>query len=139
MKGCRSPNSKGFGYWDEAFIIVINPELEGAPLIATSVLFSNGINKLYSSELKTSLAKHKELINAGWKPMCIEDLKATSGIEGHCYDYVESKKKRCILGTAAIGLIGLVGIASLVASFWCRPTKTRTKKGLGHGVCRIGK
>jgi hypothetical protein len=104
LKGCRSPTSKGFGYWDEAFIIVIHPE---TPIVVTSVLFSNGINQLYSSELKVSIQKHAELLKSGWKPMCIEDLKATSGIEGDCYDYAEYKKKRGIAITT-LGVVGMV-------------------------------
>lgn len=112
LKGCRSPFSKGFGFWDEAFIILIH--VEQTPLddsLVTSVLFNKGINRLYSPELSSSLHKYDELIKTGWKPMSLEDLRATSGVEGFLYDGHALMKlaKKGIIAILTIGCFVMFG------------------------------
>ena len=120
LKGCRSPSSKGFGYWDEAFIVVICP----ITLTTTSVLFCNGINQLFSPDLEISMDKYKELTKDGWKSMNIEDLKLTTGIDGIHYDDATSKKRN---GLIVLSVTILGGVWWLIRNHF-RSTAIRLKE-----------
>lgn len=108
LKGCRSPFSKGFGFWDEVFIILIHDD-KPPPLHVTSVLFLKGLNHLFSPEMSLSMKKYNQLLNNGWIPMSIEDLRATSGIEGHLYTHENNIRQ-----IAQCSLTAIVSIAFFI-------------------------
>lgn len=72
--GCRSPESKGEGYWDGAYVYIHHKHLKVAVVfqnnvdfISNDLTFDEGL-KLYSDFLK------KE-----WIPMTNQDITRTSG------------------------------------------------------------
>lgn len=74
--GCRSPNSKGVGYWDGAFVYC----REGIKTVL--VYFEDGKDFINdgSVTIKDGTRDYNNLISKGWLPMTNEDLMKTSGV-----------------------------------------------------------
>lgn len=107
LKGCRGPNSKGIGEWDNAFVIVTQGD------VTTSILFGESSNCFYSTELAVSLDKYHSLVNEhGWNPMTIDDLRATLAFtNGDLYDDHIFKRK-CLFTCFVTVMVG-VGFMAL--------------------------
>ena len=74
--GCRSPESQGCGYWDGAFVAAIRPDPAGV----TAVLFDGGRDYVGVATSALALETYQSLVDRGWKPMSMEDIRKTSGI-----------------------------------------------------------
>lgn len=75
--GCRSPKSKGVGYWDGAFVIIKSKD-------DVFKAFAFEYKKDSISEvdnLEESIKLYTNYIKSKWIPMNIDDIKKTTGVE----------------------------------------------------------
>ena len=73
--GCRSPDSKGKGYWDGAYIYVWNNNGE-----RSAQQFERNINGSAHYSIKTGIDTYNKFIAKGWKPMDDDDISKTSWV-----------------------------------------------------------
>ena len=90
VRGCRSPNSKGNGHWDGAFIFSIdnNGNTIGAIFEDNRDYISNYIEedgKLVKPTLDFFIKEYNDKLSHGWIDMQVDDIKLTCGIEGSLY------------------------------------------------------
>ena len=72
--GCRSPESKGVGYWDGAYVYIQQNN------ITVAVVFQNNVDYI-SNELNfdEGLKIYNDFLKKEWIPMTNEDITQTSG------------------------------------------------------------
>jgi hypothetical protein len=73
--GCRSPQSKGSGFWDGAYVYASRGGT------AVGAMFENSMDYVGHPSLAEAVATYDRLIAKGWTPMGPEDLTKTSGVE----------------------------------------------------------
>lgn len=82
VRGCRSPDSKGEGHWDGAFVFCIDTfKNEG-----TCALFEDGKDFIGSPGLAFHIEEYNKYVSQGWIDMTINDIEKTSGVRGIKYD-----------------------------------------------------
>lgn len=73
--GCRSPNSKGVGCWDGAFVWVKSSD--GKEVLG---VFDNNMDHIGYPTEEQAKKEYDKYIKKGWKPMSEEDIKLTAGV-----------------------------------------------------------
>jgi hypothetical protein len=72
--GCRSPNSKGIGHWDGAFVFCKSDNIQ---ILA---LFQNNMDYINTKTSFSDFVKeYNTYISKGWTPMSTDDLTKTAG------------------------------------------------------------
>jgi len=75
--GCRSPTSKGSGYWDGAYIIIKNKDE-----MIKAFTFDNSKDAIIEYDnIKDAFKIYKQYLKNKWIKMDTDDIKKTVGIE----------------------------------------------------------
>jgi len=73
--GCRSPYSKGIGYWDGAFIYI---QQRGQSI---AIVFENNMDFISNNmSFDDALKLYSDFLKKEWIPMSNQDITNTSGI-----------------------------------------------------------
>lgn len=73
--GLRSPESKGIGKWDAAYVYASDGETH------TTALFVDNKDYIGPAGLEQVLKGYALLKGAGWRPMSTEDLRQTANVD----------------------------------------------------------
>jgi hypothetical protein len=107
--GCRDPKSKGYGYWDSAFVVI---KEKGCDIIKC-FLFQDGQDDVEEVlNVEEAVHKYNRYCKKRWKPMTVDDLTCTTGVsvdENTVVTPPAIKKRRNAYGYVATVLgLGLV-------------------------------
>ena len=102
LLGCRGPLSNGIGLSDHVFMYVASDDIQ------KTVLFENGAFRFLENE--KFLEYYDYFVKRGWKPMTLQDLRLTSGIDGVHYFQCTRFSRVCYLlrGTAILMSMGFL-------------------------------
>lgn len=79
--GCRSPNSKGIGLWDGAFVYGQNTLTHNVGgLFEDGIDFVSSSNDSFEKVYNDAVSIYSKKITGGWIPMTSEDMSKTAGI-----------------------------------------------------------
>lgn len=100
--GCRHPDSEKES-WDRAFIVT---KPVGCSVMITSALYNNNMDYLgHPLTYNKALVSYNKYIKKGWKPMSVDDLKKTCGVQidiDTLTQPVQSRKRKPLLIAGAI-------------------------------------
>lgn len=83
VRGCRSPNSKGIGYWDGAFIFATKKYISE---MVFGAFYINERDFIAHAPTKETIRNYNKLIEDGWIDMSLEDIQLTAGIDAILYE-----------------------------------------------------
>ena len=85
--GLRSPESKGIGKWDAAFVYASDG------ITHTTGLFVDNRDYIGHAGLEQVLKGYDLLKNAGWQPMSTEDLRQTANVNIDSQTDIEPRRR----------------------------------------------
>ena len=87
VRGCRSPQSKGSGHWDGAFVFGFPNDNKEENKMVTSAFFEEDHDYIGTGKIDDIIEIYKNLVHNGWVDMVLDDIIKTSGLNGKIYEF----------------------------------------------------